>query len=664
MSADLTNGGGGGGGQILNIPQFISSSQSQRVSVSTDHDESDTDNMDTDAHNMEEHEDGGIGLDDDGKSGKLTLSILLAEKLIEPGEGVMSIDYLGQTFKGDLLSIGKIRSLETGLIFNNPSAWAIYCKKIINPAKKSGCGWASVKYKGRKMDYFKSIWVKRKAQRDAETAKNEAAQALTALSAGLSSDIGDSGPGPGHNLPPPRHHSDNIVTRSDSSLLKASQLTPAMNNNKQMFVELEPWTHDGRMQPFTISVSTSAMLVLDLHSHLAKDEVCGYLAGHWDPNTHNLAITNTYPCLVEGRGNEAAQKVETSIYEDLYGKHLSLVGWYHSNPTGPAAPSAKDCFDQLEFQIKLLGSNDANYSPCIGVICSPYDRGSKSSDSSSIIFYWVYPPGENTCQDFGRPMRMSYSVITDPCLSEDVLQHIDKIINFFNSQPEEKQINYTSKYDDTLYYVDKIGRSLLSKFPQDQDERLWLYIQSQLLQGREFEFKNSPVIANGIQLPQHPLPHQELLNGRKNSEEEEIDDDEETALNEQEIDDDEDTAMVQSVTSSVSSLPTPASTLTISQFSPMGTHMTFTRANDGGQETVNLSIKETDQNISFLNQLDNMEEEEQEQPLALTRDTPVSDSNHTTESPLNFSTSGGAGAGAKTGAEDEDSDDERLVIKE
>merc|ERR1719195_6769 len=128
-------------------------------------------------------EDGGIGLDDDGKSGKLTLNILLAEKLIEPGEGVMSIDYLGQTFKGDLLSIGKIRSVETGLIFNNPSAWAIYCKKIINPAKKSGCGWASVKYKGRKMDYFKTIWLKRKAQRDAETAKNEAAQALTALTA-------------------------------------------------------------------------------------------------------------------------------------------------------------------------------------------------------------------------------------------------------------------------------------------------------------------------------------------------------------------------------------------------------------------------------------------------------------------------------------------------
>ena len=99
----------------------------------------------------------------------------------------MTIDdlYFILFYSGDLLAIGKIRSLETGLIFNNPSAWAIYCKKIINPAKKSGCGWASVKYKGRKMDYFKNVWLKRKAQRDAEVAKNEAAQALTALSAGL-----------------------------------------------------------------------------------------------------------------------------------------------------------------------------------------------------------------------------------------------------------------------------------------------------------------------------------------------------------------------------------------------------------------------------------------------------------------------------------------------
>ena len=71
--------------------------------------------------------------------------------------------------------------------------------------------------------------------------------------------------------------------------------------------------------------------------------------------------------------------------------------------------------------------------------------------------------------------------------------------------------------------------------------------------------------------------------------EEEIDDDEETALNEEEIDDDEDTAMV----SGRGSKMVP-DTLTISQFNPLtSTHMTFTRANDGGQETVNLSIPDT-----------------------------------------------------------------------
>ena len=89
--------------------------------------------------------------------------------IFKAGDGVMSIDYLGQTFKGDLLPNGQIKSQETGMYFKNPSAWAIYCKKIVNPSKKSGCGWASVKYKGRKMDHFKALWSSKiKALRAAE----------------------------------------------------------------------------------------------------------------------------------------------------------------------------------------------------------------------------------------------------------------------------------------------------------------------------------------------------------------------------------------------------------------------------------------------------------------------------------------------------------------
>ena len=156
--------------------------------------------------------------------------------------------------------------------------------------------------------------------------------------------------------------------------------------------------------------------------------MCGYLAGHWDVNSHNLAITNTFPCLIDKSmvGTEEAQRVETEIYEKLYGNNLSLVGWYHSSPRGPSIPTVKDCFDQLDFQIKLLGGGGVDtYTPCVGLICSPYDPASKSLDSS-IVVYWIYPPSESNSQDYGKPMRMSYSAITDPCLSEEVLQQIDK----------------------------------------------------------------------------------------------------------------------------------------------------------------------------------------------------------------------------------------------
>lgn len=63
-----------------------------------------------------------------------------------------------------MLEDGKIQSQETDLQFASPSAWAIACKRFINPEKKSGCGWASVKYKGKKLDAYKNIWYKKKKE--------------------------------------------------------------------------------------------------------------------------------------------------------------------------------------------------------------------------------------------------------------------------------------------------------------------------------------------------------------------------------------------------------------------------------------------------------------------------------------------------------------------
>lgn len=67
----------------------------------------------------------------------------------------------GKKFVGDLQPDGRIVWQETGQVFNSPSAWATHCKKLVNPAKKSGCGWASVKYKGQKLDKYKAAWLRR-----------------------------------------------------------------------------------------------------------------------------------------------------------------------------------------------------------------------------------------------------------------------------------------------------------------------------------------------------------------------------------------------------------------------------------------------------------------------------------------------------------------------
>lgn len=60
---------------------------------------------------------------------------------------------------------GKIKSQETETIFCSPNAWAMHCKRIINPEKKSGCGWASVRYKGKKLDTIKSTYLRMCQQR-------------------------------------------------------------------------------------------------------------------------------------------------------------------------------------------------------------------------------------------------------------------------------------------------------------------------------------------------------------------------------------------------------------------------------------------------------------------------------------------------------------------
>ena len=287
-----------------------------------------------------------------------------------------------------------------------------------------------------------------------------------------------------------------------------------------------------QVQPFTLSCSSSALLLLDLHSHLSKTAVTGYLAGHWDVNTHNLAITHTFPCLVGADDDdpEDLARIEYDAYNAIYGRHLTLVGWYRSNPENPRAlPTLRDSEVQLDYQVRMLGSSDASYSPCVGMVTQPYTSGCNESDH---VFYWVVPPAETQPNDYGRPMKMTYTKVADPCLAQELLEQIETTIRHYNAE-DDIRMDFMKKFNSDTTFLTKMGRSILPKFPSDQNERLWRYMKLLIL-GTKHQDVDDPLIAqyalvaangNSNGYPNHNAPSQQ-----EDEQEEEIDDDEENAL--------------------------------------------------------------------------------------------------------------------------------------
>lgn len=132
------------------------------------------------------------------------------------------------------------------------------------------------------------------------------------------------------------------------------------------------------------------------------------------------------------RGSWGSQGTQThgvgpsQICQSLFLRGLSLVGWYHSHPFGPALPSLHDIDAQMDYQLKLQGSGNG-FQPCLALICGkrplrgyggcchpppplrvtlisvpstpgPYYHGNPGVESK-IAPFWVMPPPEvSGCQ--------------------------------------------------------------------------------------------------------------------------------------------------------------------------------------------------------------------------------------------------------------------------
>ncbi|XP_065555765.1 MPN domain-containing protein isoform X2 [Lathamus discolor] len=441
----------------------------------------------------------------------ITLRVLLRDGLLEPARGVLSIYYLGKKFVGDLGADGTITWQETGQVFNSPSAWATHCKRLVNPAKKSGCGWASVRYKGQKLDQYKAAWLRQHQPNappadeslasegeDEEVPEEEEEEAAHEGRAPVPEPVAAKKPeerskkqqsrsaaepaGTEHGAPAKR-----MEGRARAPVRYCSLGTRDSARNPQTLVEVTSFAAINKFQPFNVAISSNVLLLLDFHSHLTRSEVVGYLGGRWDTNTQRrcmcervppprplhhhpprvppvLTVLRAFPCRTRLGDAEAAGAVEEEICQSLFLRGLSLVGWYHSHPFGPALPSLHDIDAQMDYQLKLQGSGNG-FQPCLALICGPYYHGNPGVESK-IAPFWVMPPPEQRPNDYGIPMDVEVAYIQDGFLTNDVLQEMTLLVDFYKGAPDLVKFQELWSQDQT--YLDKLKGSLAARTPKDQ----------------------------------------------------------------------------------------------------------------------------------------------------------------------------------------------------
>ncbi|NWV45960.1 MPND protein, partial [Daphoenositta chrysoptera] len=360
----------------------------------------------------------------------ITLRVLLRDGLLEPGRGVLSIYYLGKKFVGDLGSDGTITWQETGQVFNSPSAWATHCKRLVNPAKKSGCGWASVRYKGQKLDQYKAAWLRKHQPNVPPPEESLASEGEEEeLPEEEEEEAAREGRVPAPEPAAPKKPEERSKKQQGKSLAepagtdvgtagKRLEMKPRLPvryctlgtrdsaRNPQTLVEVTSFAAINKFQPFNVAISSNVLLLLDFHSHLTRSEVVGYLGGRWDTNTQLLTVLRAFPCRTRLGDAEAAGAVEEPFY--------------------PGNPGVE----------------------------------------SKIAPFWVMPPPEQRPNDYGIPMDVEVTYIQDGFLTNDVVQEMTLLVEFYKGAPDLVKFQELWSQDQT--YLDKMKGSLASRTPKDQ----------------------------------------------------------------------------------------------------------------------------------------------------------------------------------------------------
>ena len=85
------------------------------------------------------------------RPGGVSLMMLIDDGLLTPGTDNLLVEYKSMTSTGSLLPDGRITCTIKGQqhIFESPSAFSIFIKRLANPTRKADDGWKTIKYDGK-----------------------------------------------------------------------------------------------------------------------------------------------------------------------------------------------------------------------------------------------------------------------------------------------------------------------------------------------------------------------------------------------------------------------------------------------------------------------------------------------------------------------------------
>ena len=314
------------------------------------------------------------------------------------------------------------------LTFKTVSEFRLAVVRERNPERKVDNGWDWVKYEGKKLGEYKRLLQPPPPPSSPKKREPRAPKSPTPKKRRKKLDDDE------------RMYSMNVKisnapVREKRERRSASRgVFEAFDDRGQdlQMVTCSKYNGRSRKQPFEITITRAAELVMDFHAHLCSDEIIGFLGGVYDASTETLR--NHESCQVDRFDKSIGVEVELdpesvpAIVETLTANGERVVGWYHSHPVFATQPSLRDIENQFAYQLMFSSDADAQESaPFVGAIVGPYDEENDSSASDVRMFHCVL----SAVDDEPEPFELTRAAEEDDVVGEDVLLEMKKLADRF-----------------------------------------------------------------------------------------------------------------------------------------------------------------------------------------------------------------------------------------